>query len=76
MAGHLSINNKNKKIMEQEEKKRSWKSTPKGRGRTTKVLTINFDLDVLERIQHAPNKSRLVNDILRRFFNGNLQERK
>ena len=67
---------KNKNIMEQEEKKRRWKSTPKGRGRTTKVLTINFDLDVLERIQQAPNKSRLVNDILRRFFNGNLQERK
>lgn len=67
---------KNGKIMEQEEKKRRWKSTPKGRGRTTKVLTINFDLDVLERIQQAPNKSRLVNDILRRFFNGNLQERK
>ena len=76
MAGHLSINNKNKKIMEQEEKKRRWKSTPKGKGRTTKILTINFDLDVLERIQQAPNKSRLVNDILRRFFNGNLQERK
>ena len=67
---------KNKNIMEQEEKKRRWKSTPKGRGRTTKVLTINFDMDVLERIQQAPNKSRLVNDILRRFFNGNLQERK
>lgn len=63
--------------MEQEEKtKRRWKSTPKGRGRTTKVMTINFDLDVLERLQQAPNKSRVVNDILRRFFNGNLQERK
>lgn len=67
---------KNRKIMEQEEKKRRWKSTPKGRGRTTKVMTINFDLDVLERIQQAQNKSRLVNDILRRFFNGNLEERK
>ena len=67
---------KNKNIMEQEEKKRCWKRTPKGRGKTTKALTINFDLDVLERIQQAPNKSRLVNDILRRFFNGNLQERK
>lgn len=77
MAGHLSTTDiKNGKIMEQEEKKRRWKSTPKGRGRTTKVLTINFDLDVLERIQQAPNKSRLVNDILRRFFNENLQERK
>ena len=67
---------KTESIMEQEEKKRRWKSTPKGRGRTTKVMTINFDLDVLERIQQAPNKSRVVNDILRRFFNGNLVERK
>ena len=63
--------------MEQEEKtKRSWKSTPKGRGRTTKVQTINFDNDIVPHLQKAGNRSRLVNDILRKFFTGCLVERK
>ena len=55
---------------------RAWKRSPKGNGKTTTVLTVNFDNDIVPHLQRAGNRSRLVNDILRKFFTGCFVERK
>lgn len=55
---------------------RTWKRSPKGNGKTTTVLTVNFDNDIVPHLQKAGNRSRFVNDILRKFFTGCLVERK
>ena len=55
---------------------RAWKRSPKGNGKTTTVLTVNFDNDIVPHLQKAGNRSRLVNDILRKFFTGCFVERK
>lgn len=62
------------------EHKKIWKCSPKSNGRTTKVVAFNIDLDLLKKLEaHAEavgNKSRVVNEILRKYFDGNLEERK
>lgn len=55
---------------------RTWKRSPKGNGKTTTVMTVNVDNDLVPFIQRAGNRSRLICDILRKYFTGNLQERK
>ena len=55
---------------------RAWKRSPKGNGKTTTVMTVNVDNDLVPFIQRAGNRSRLICDILRKYFTGNLQERK
>lgn len=55
---------------------RAWKRSPKGNGKTTTVMAVNVDNDLVPYIQRAGNRSRLICDILRKYFTGNLEERK
>lgn len=54
---------------------RAWKRSPK-QGKTTTIMVFNVDNDLVPYIQRAGNRSRLICDILRKYFTGNLEERK
>ena len=58
--------------MEQEKK---YKASPK-QGRTTKTISFAIDMDLIPQIQRMANKSRFINDLLRKYFGKNLEERK
>lgn len=37
-------------------------------GASQKMMSFRVDLDVLELLEHAPNKGRLINDAVREWF--------
>lgn len=56
----------NKTIMEW----RTIKRTKKGAGATVKLVGIQIDNDLLPFLNALPNKSRFINDLLRKKFFG------
>lgn len=57
------------------EDNRKYKASPK-QGRTTKTISFAIDMDLIPHIQRMANKSRFINDLLRKYFGKNLEERK
>lgn len=54
---------------------KKYKASPK-QGRTTKIVSFAIDMDIIPHIERMANKSRFINDLLRKYFGKNLQERK
>lgn len=54
---------------------KKYKASPK-QGRTTKIVSFAIDMDIIPHIQRIANKSRFINDLLRKYFGKNLEERK
>lgn len=54
---------------------KKYKASPK-QGRTTKIVSFAIDTDLIPHIQRMANKSRFINDLLRKYFGKNLEERK
>lgn len=54
---------------------KKYKASPK-QGRTTKIVSFAIDVDIIPHIQRIANKSRFINDLLRKYFGKNLEERK
>lgn len=54
---------------------KKYKASPK-HGRTTKIVSFAIDTDLIPHIQRIANKSRFINDLLRKYFGKNLEERK
>ena len=54
---------------------KKYKASPK-QGRTTKIVSFAIDVDIIPHIQRMANKSRFINDLLRKYFGENLEERK
>lgn len=50
------------------ENKRNIKRTKKGAGATVKLVGIQIDNDLLPFLNALPNKSRFINDLLRKNF--------
>lgn len=50
-----------------------YKASPK-QGRTTKIISFAIDTDLVPYIQSRANKSRFVNDLIRKFIQKSLQE--
>ena len=46
------------------------KSTKKGAGKTVTLVGIQIDYDLLPYLNALPNKSRIINDLLRKKFFG------
>lgn len=46
------------------------KSTKKGVGKTVKLVGVQIDNDLLPFLNALPNKSRFINDLLRKKFFG------
>ena len=61
-----------KEIMEERfsRNKRNIKRTKKGAGATVKLVGIQIDNDLLPFLNALPNKSRFINDLLRKKFFG------
>lgn len=57
------------------EHEKKYKASPK-QGRTTKIVSFAIDTDLIPHIQRMANKSRFINDLLRKYFGKNLEERK
>lgn len=51
-----------------ENNKRNIKRTKKGAGATVKLVGIQIDNDLLPFLNALPNKSRFINDLLRKNF--------
>lgn len=54
---------------------KKYKASPK-QGRTTKIVSFAIDTDLIPHIQRMANKSRFINDLLRKYFGENLEEQK
>ncbi|MGN0332506.1 MAG: hypothetical protein ACI4D9_05705 [Lachnospiraceae bacterium] len=54
---------------------KKYKASPK-QGRTTKIVSFAIDVDLIPHIQRMANKSRFINDLLRKYFGKSLEERK
>lgn len=54
---------------------KKYKASPK-QGRTTKIVSFAIDTDLIPHIQRMANKSRFINDLLRKYLGKNLEERK
>lgn len=54
-----------------ENNKRNIKRTKKGAGATVKLVGIQIDNDLLPFLNALPNKSRFINDLLRKNFLAN-----
>ena len=52
------------------ENRRNIKRTKKGAGKTVKLVGIQIDNDLLPFLDALPNKSRFINDLLRKKFLG------
>lgn len=52
------------------ENRRNIKRTKKGAGATVKLVGIQIDNDLLPFLNALPNKSRFINDLLRKKFLG------
>ena len=52
------------------ENRRNIKRTKKGAGATVKLVGIQIDNDLLPFLNALPNKSRFINDLLRKKFFG------
>lgn len=52
------------------ENRRNIKRTKKGAGATVKLVGIQIDNDLLPYLNALPNKSRFINDLLRKKFFG------
>lgn len=52
------------------ENRRNIKRTKKGAGATVKLVGIQIDNDLLPSLNALPNKSRFINDLLRKKFFG------
>lgn len=52
------------------ENRRNIKRTKKGTGATVKLVGIQIDNDLLPYLNALPNKSRFINDLLRKKFFG------
>ena len=50
--------------------RRNIKRTKKGAGSTVKLVGIQIDKDLLPFLNALPNKSRFINDLLRKKFFG------
>lgn len=46
------------------------KRSPKGKGKTVTLVGIQIDNDLLPFLNALPNKSRFINDLLRKKFLG------
>ena len=53
-----------------EKSRRNIKRTKKGAGSTVKLVGIQIDNDLLQYLNALPNKSRFINDLLRKKFFG------
>lgn len=53
-----------------ENNRRNIKRTKKGAGATIKLVGIQIDNDLLPFLNALPNKSRFINDLLRKKFFG------
>lgn len=53
-----------------ENNRRNIKRTKKGAGKTVKLVGIQIDNDLLPFLNALPNKSRFINDLLRKNFFG------
>lgn len=54
-----------------DESRKNIKRTKKGTGATVKLVGIQIDNDLLPYLNALPNKSRFINDLLRRNFSEN-----
>lgn len=54
---------------------KKYKASPK-QGRTTKIVSFAIDMDIIPHIERMANKSRFINELLRKYFGKNLEERK
>lgn len=53
-----------------DESRKNIKRTKKGTGATVKLVGIQIDNDLLPYLNALPNKSRFINDLLRKKFLG------
>lgn len=45
--------------------RKEWK---RGVGSTQKMISFRLDLDLVELLEHEPNKGRLINNLLHEYF--------
>lgn len=57
-------------LIDMENNRRNIKRTKKGAGATVKLVGIQIDNDLLPFLNALPNKSRFINDLLRKKFFG------